>query len=108
MKQVYEASDLVNAQMLKDYLVSFGIEAIVKGELLVGAIGEIPADSYPTVWIVNENDLEKAKLRIKNFESQAPDDQMYNSVWKCMDCDELIDAQFTQCWKCGSERKRPD
>ncbi len=104
MKRVYIASDLVGAQMRKDYLMSFGIDAFVQGDLLIGAIGEIAADSYPSVWILNDDDFGRAKERIKNFETQQPDDQVYSNVWKCIECDELIDAQFTQCWQCGSDR----
>jgi len=104
MKRVYTGSDLVSAQMMKDYLVSFGIEAFVQGDLLIGAIGEIPANSYPSVWITNDDDFERAEERIKNYETQRPDDQIYSNVWKCLKCNELIEAQFTCCWKCGAER----
>ena len=105
MKQVYTAFDVVSAQMMKDYLVSFGIESIVQGDLLIGAVGEIPANSYPTVWVLNDDDVEKAEERVKNYEASRPDDQIHNNVWKCLDCDELIEAQFTRCWQCGKDRK---
>lgn len=106
MKQVYTASDLVSAQMVKDYLESFGIESYVQGDLLIGAIGEIPANSYPTVWIMHDEDYERAEERVKNYEAQRPDDQIYDSVWKCLKCNELIEAQFTCCWNCGAERDK--
>jgi hypothetical protein len=105
MKQVYIAPDIVGAQMMKDYLVSFGIESFVQGDLLIGAIGEIPTNSYPTVWVLNDADIERAEERVRNFESQQQDDQVYSNVWKCIACDELIEAQFTHCWNCGRERK---
>lgn len=105
MKQVYIASDLVGAQVLKDYLVSYGIEAFVQGDLLAGAAGELPANNYPSVWILNDEDFERAEQRVKNFEASRADDQVFDSVWKCLSCDELIDPQFTCCWRCGEERK---
>lgn len=104
MKQVYTASDLIGAQMMKDYLTSFGIETFVQGDLLIGAIGEIPANSYPTVWILNDNDFERAEERVQNYEAKRPDDQIHNNVWKCLSCNELIEAQFTTCWQCGADR----
>jgi len=106
MKQVYSAADVVSAQMLKDYLVAYGIEAFVQGDLLGGAVGELPASNLITVWVLNDEDFERAEARVKNFESSRVDDQVHNSVWKCIDCDELIDAQFTHCWKCNAERPK--
>ncbi len=104
MKRVYIASNLIGAQMMKDYLISFGIDAFVQGDLLTGAVGELPADSGPSVWVFNDDDLDRAEEQVKIYEAQQPEDQVYNNVWKCIKCDELIDAQFTQCWQCGSER----
>jgi len=104
MKQVYSAPDLIVAQMLKDYLLTFQIECIVKGDMLIGAVGEIPADTYPTVWVLDDADYDKAKALVEKYENNQSEDQVFNNVWKCEDCDELIDAQFTQCWNCGKER----
>lgn len=102
MKQVYAAPDLITAQMFKDYLQMFNVDCIIKGDMLIGAIGEIPADTYPTVWVCDESDFDRARNLVKQFEENQG--QVYDNVWKCEDCDELIDAQFTQCWKCGKER----
>ncbi|HFE38594.1 MAG TPA: DUF2007 domain-containing protein [Gammaproteobacteria bacterium] len=104
MKRVYSASNLFSAQIIKDYLQALGIDAFVQGELLMGAIGEIPADTYPSVWISNDEDYEVAKEQIKLYETQNTKDQVYRNVWKCISCDELMEAQFTQCWKCGAIR----
>jgi len=105
MKQVYIAEDNISAQMVKDYLASRHIDSIIKGEMLIGAIGELPANSFPTVWVTDENDYDKAVDFIKSYEAGFVDEQVFDNVWKCGNCDELIDAQFTQCWKCGQERK---
>ena len=104
MKQVYSSPDMVSAQMVKDYLVAYGIEAFVQGDLLIGGVGELPANNYISVWVINDVDFERAEIRVQNYESLRKDDQVYDSVWKCIGCNELIDAQFTGCWKCGGER----
>jgi len=105
MKQVYSAGSLIDAQIVKDHLMSLNIECIIKGELLLGAIGEIPADTNPTVWVIDERDYDLALEKIKNFESDRTMDQMHFNVWKCCKCNELIEPQFTQCWNCGATRK---
>ena len=50
MKKVFQSTDYYTAQLLKAYLHDCGIETTVNGELLMGAIGEIPANSYPTLF----------------------------------------------------------
>ena len=104
MKQVYLASDFLSVQLVKDYLESSGIECMIKGELLIGAIGELPANSYPSIWVIDDENYAEAKLLVEKYEKGERDDRPDRGVWKCIGCDELIDAQFTQCWKCGKER----
>ena len=105
MKQVYIASNPADAYMLKDYLTSAGIEAVIKGEYLMGAIGEIPTNTYPTVWVVDEEDFERAQRMVRDYESKHPSDQIYLTHWRCPACGELIEPQFTQCWNCGKNRE---
>jgi len=106
MKQVYIAEDNITAQMMMDYLASRHIKSIIKGELLLGAVGEIPANTFPTVWIIYDEDYEQALQLVKIYEGGLSNEQLFNNVWRCEICGELIDAQFTQCWKCGEERVR--
>ena len=103
---MYIARDNFTAQLVKDYLASCYIESIIKGELLIGAVGEIPANTFPTVWILEDDDYDKALELVKSFEAGFAENQLFDNVWKCESCNELIEAQFTQCWKCGNERVR--
>lgn len=43
MLRIYEPRDLIEAQMLVGMLHSEGIEALVSGSDLLGAVGELPA-----------------------------------------------------------------
>ncbi len=43
MRVVYEAKDLIDAQLTRGALLDAGIPAFVLGEHLVGGIGELPA-----------------------------------------------------------------
>ena len=104
MKQVYTAASAADAQMCKDYLQAIGIPVIIKGEYLSGAAGELPANTYPTIWTVDDRDYELALKKVRMYESNNPEDQIFQSAWVCPQCSESIDAQFTQCWQCGYQR----
>lgn len=43
MRVVYEAKDLIDAQLTRGALLDAGIPAFVLGEHLVGGLGELPA-----------------------------------------------------------------
>lgn len=103
MKQVYIAADVLDARMCKDYLEANHIAATISGEYLSGAAGELPVNTYPTVWVVDDDDYELALSKVRMYESRTPADQIHSSPWVCRHCGEHIDAQFTQCWKCGAE-----
>jgi hypothetical protein len=103
MKLVYSAANIMDAQIKKDHLESAGIEVIVQGEYLTGAIGELPADTYPTVWVVDDADESRAKAMLEALADQQAS-QLYEDDWTCSECGEKIAAQFTQCWQCGHIR----
>jgi len=106
MKKVYVASDAVNARIVCDLLISAGLEAIIKGELLTGAAGDLPVNLFPTVWVMDDEFEDKALKLVEDFQSYRPQDQIFDSVWPCPHCAEVIEAQFTQCWNCGYLRPR--
>lgn len=105
MKEVYCAADIVDAQMIKDYLEAAGIEAVVQGGLLTGIIGEIPVNTYPTVWVVEDDDYERARRLVDDYQHPEPAGQLYQEGWTCPECGQRLDAQFTQCWNCGTQRR---
>lgn len=104
MRQVYIASNLVEAHLVKDHLVSYGIKASIHGENLVGAAGELPADSYPTVWITDNDDFERARKLVHGIVTEPTATQLFPDDWVCPDCGEPCDAAFTECWRCGRHR----
>lgn len=103
MKRVYQSADFYSAQLIKSYLEDNGIEANVTGEMLIGAIGEIPANSYPSVWVLNSEDYDRAKQLIEQYENKV-NSQSGQSYWTCPQCQETIEDQFSQCWNCGALR----
>jgi hypothetical protein len=55
MKKIYTARSPFDAHLLKGALEGEQIEAIVQGDFLWGARGEVPItpETCPSVWIVN-------------------------------------------------------
>lgn len=97
MKRVYLAADPINAEIVKDYLASYGIETIVRDAILWGGLGEIPVDTYPSVWVLEDAEAEQARALVAEFEhggKPKPD-------WQCPDCGERLSGEFTHCWRCS-------
>lgn len=100
MKQVYEASDPVNAEIVKDYLVSHGVDAIVQGAFGWGGRGDLPANAYPRIYVIRDAQAGYARTLIDMFESNEEP----RPAWTCPQCGERLAGQFSDCWQCGTER----
>ena len=98
MKPVYTAENLFDAQLVRDRLVEAGVAAKVHGTLLTGAVGELPADTRPTVWIEDDELYERARQLVTAFEQADPEGQN----WTCPACGEANGPAFETCWHCGS------
>lgn len=101
MKRVYEASDPVQAHLLKELLADNDIEASIEGERLFAIRGGTPV-VYPSV-LVREQDEENARVYVATFvenlkaaSSQARQDRT------CPGCGEKLAAQYTECWRCNA------
>jgi len=108
MKKIYTARNPIDAHLLKGALEGEQIEAIVQGDFLWGARGEVPVtpETSPSVWIVNDADYEKAVQVVEDFKSQEPTAHIQTEEWKCDNCNETNEGQFLQCWQCGTLRKK--
>jgi len=106
MKRIYIAMNPVDAHLLKGVLESEDIKAVVQGEYLWSARGRVPItpDTSPSVWVVDNIDYERAMEVVKEFQSleriSGPEDE----DWKCTNCKETNEGQFTECWHCGTPR----
>ena len=113
MRHVYTGRDEMDAHFVKNLLQQEGIEAVVTGENLVNAIGTLPLSdkSLPGVY-VNEADEERAMLIVRDYEQvdrvNAEDavEDAPRPTWKCANCGEAVEEQFSECWNCG--HARPD
>jgi len=106
MKRIYSANTPAEEgvlQLLKSMLEEIPITCIVRNESLSIGKGDIPAtECIPELWILEDKDYSKARTTVdewmrSNSESHAS--------WLCPQCNEMMEGQFTSCWKCGNERK---
>jgi len=98
--------NLAIAWHIKNFLISNGIEAIVKNENLYSVAGELPIhECMPEVWILDEDQFVTAEQLIKTVDVKA--DQVEGLDWACDFCGESNAAVFNLCWKCQTGVKCP-
>jgi hypothetical protein len=102
LREVYSAANVTEAHLLRDALEEAGIEAMVVGDELFGAIGSVPGISGAPKLMVKAEDYEPARKivtehELANRKTTAP-------PWKCASCGELNESTFEICWKCGQDR----
>jgi hypothetical protein len=104
MKKVYSAKDPLMVGHLKNVLTTFEIRCVTCNLDLSSAAGELPPiDCWPELWVVNDEELAQAKAILKK--TLAPLESVKKS-WRCRDCGENIEGQFSECWKCGRSREQ--
>jgi hypothetical protein len=100
MRRFYEASDRIEAQRLVDYLQDHAIPAVILGDYLNGAAGDLPANIFPAVWLVEDVHWLRASALLDEF--LRPADEA--DGWVCKDCGEKVEGVFEVCWNCGGHR----
>ncbi len=102
MKRVFSSLNVAMVKHLKNVLENNGIECVVKGEFLSGAMGEIPlTEAWSELWVVDDARNDEATKLLRDG---IPDEAM-RDPWSCR-CGEESGGQFTECWSCGT--RRPD
>lgn len=98
MSMIYTSPDLVLVNHVRNLLESAGIEVTVTRRYLAGALGELPfTETWPQLWLRDPRDERRARDII------AASQRASTAVWRCT-CGELLEEQFTACWKCGRQR----
>jgi len=103
MRRLYQAGDRIEAQFLVDFLDRHLIEAAVFGDYLAGAMGELPLDIYPTVWVLEDENLSRAQELLAHFLARSEGGG--SPVWTCPACGEQVEGGFDLCWNCGQGRE---
>ena len=101
MKKVYGSHDSVQIAQLRSLLEASHIACITRNDFLMGAAGELPVmECWPELWVLDNFQHEQALGLVDAFLHNSST----ASSWTCPDCNEPIDAPFSQCWHCGHER----
>ena len=102
MKLVYTAKHPTEAHLIRGMLEAEGIRAIVRGDQLYGAYGELPI--LPTVWILDETQITHENRVVVDFLRGGAAQKYGHERWTCPQCGEALEGQFTECWSCGAAR----
>ena len=105
MRQVFVAKHPTEAHFVRGLLEADGISAEVHGESLFSVRGEGPAtpETLPSVWVVDESDAARAQVILAEYGRQDIRD-VDQANWRCPNCGERVESQFTECWHCGTSR----
>ena len=101
MFPVYQARDLIEAELLLQRLGDRGIPGAVTNTFLQGALGMLPLSIRPTVCVLEERDVTAAELCIREMEDALSAPEMPDVV--CPRCGDTNPGNFEACWKCGGD-----
>lgn len=98
---VYQAKDLIEAELLLQRLRDRNIPGAVTNVYLQGALGELPFSVRPTVCVLEERDATAAALCIQEMEAALRAADLPDVV--CTHCGETNPGNFEACWKCRAD-----
>lgn len=99
---VYSAGDAVNAEIVKDMLCAYGIEAHVEQKNSWAGAAALPASLAPRVRVSDPRQRDRARTLVAAFEKGPVDP---GTSWTCPGCGEFILGQFDRCWLCDTPRR---
>ncbi len=103
MKRLYTDQNSLMVGNIKNILEGHEIKCVIKNFMLVGSVGELPPTVCATeLWVVDDNKYDQAKEILKDIFSEGKDKA---PKWKCANCGEMIEGQFTDCWNCGEGKE---
>lgn len=102
MKRVYRSETLPDVGHWRNVLELRGIACELRHTHLASIVGELPwLESWPELWVLDDRDAELAARIIREGRDHAVNG---GAPWSCGGCGERLEAQFTTCWRCGSDR----
>jgi hypothetical protein len=101
MKKVYAAPDSLRAGHVLNLLQQSGIEARMRNLYLGGGVGDLPVNEcWPEVWVDDADEMRALALLAELSQAEAEP----GPAWTCPNCGERNEGQFTECWRCGTQR----
>ncbi|MBO2642009.1 putative signal transducing protein [Shewanella algae] len=96
-KVMVAGGNLLQAHTWKGMLETSGLRVELRGEALLGGVGELPVDMQTVELWVPESQREQAQSQLASLNADRPQ-------WQCLQCHEFNDASFELCWQCSAER----
>ncbi|WP_345846289.1 putative signal transducing protein [Shewanella algae] len=96
-KVMVAGGNLLQAHTWKGMLETSGLRVELRGEALLGGVGELPVDMQIVELWVPESQREQAQSQLASLNADRPQ-------WQCLQCHEFNDASFELCWQCSAER----
>ncbi|MHC1762963.1 MAG: DUF2007 domain-containing protein [Verrucomicrobiia bacterium] len=99
MKKLFSSPDSAEVELVKNMLANAGVVCEVRNE---DVSRTIPAPSfYAELWVSDEV-YPRANEVLQSL--QRPSAKA-GTTWTCPACGEVIEGQFSSCWKCGALRE---
>ena len=96
MKLLYTNENRYLVHNIQNLVENSGIEIMLKNEFAAGAAGDlVPHETWLELWVVNDDEYDKAMDVISSSFSRDED-----IGWVCSNCQEQNDASFDFCWNC--------
>ncbi len=133
MKKVFSADNPLEARLVAGMLEEHGIAAVIQGEALWSARGELPLtpESAPSVWVADDEAACRARELIQARDAPLNPPHCLDCGYdlrdlpdprcpecgrpfrqahsrKCPSCGERCEGPFTHCWNCGSPIAPPE
>jgi hypothetical protein len=97
MKRVFRAASLIQVAHARNVLTTAGIRSELRNEYSAGALGDLPMfETWPQVFVADDD--ASAALRALSRAARSAD----GASWRCPQCGEISEPQFTNCWQCGA------
>ena len=98
MKRIYRAASMLQVAHVRNVLTVAGIPCEIRNQYLSGAMGELPMiETWPQLF-VDAADEPRALRALASASAPNP-----GPSWACPGCGEVLEPQFTTCWRCGAE-----
>jgi hypothetical protein len=101
MFPVYQAKDLIEAELLLQRLRDRNIPSALQNGLLQGLLGELPLSVRPTVCVLEDRDESAALLCVREMEAALRAPEL--PELSCPSCGDTSPGHFEECWKCRTE-----
>ena len=98
---IFKAGNVIEANVVKGLLQGEGIDVQLKGEHLMGALGELPPTDVCVDVLVEAIKQDAAALIIADY--QAGQKSTKTGDWTCESCGEQNSHNFEICWQCQRE-----